>query len=63
VRRAPSLAVSRPLGPGKYKVGWNLKTDDVTLEYSLQGFRVIAHKQPGVDIPMLGASFERDFSI
>lgn len=33
IKKAPSLAVSRSLGPGKYKFGWNLKTDDLALEY------------------------------
>lgn len=36
LRKAPSLTVSRPLGRGKYKVGWNLKTDDVVVEYTVE---------------------------
>ncbi|GBG00260.1 hypothetical protein Rsub_12904 [Raphidocelis subcapitata] len=62
VRKAPSLAVSRPLGRGKYKVGWNLRTDDVTLEYTLEGVRFLAHKRPQELAPLIGVSFERDFS-
>lgn len=62
VKKAPSLAVSRPLGGGKYRVGWNLKTDDVTVEYAIQGVRLLMHKQPNNNVPLLGASFERDFA-
>ena len=61
VRKAPSLAVSRPLGRGKYKVGWNLKTDDVTIEYTIEGVRFLAHKRPQELTPLIGVSFERDF--
>lgn len=63
LRKAPSLAVSRPLGRGKYKVGWNLKTDDVTIEYSYEGVRLLAQKRPQSNFPLLGVSFERDFSL
>jgi hypothetical protein len=38
VRKAPSLSVSRPLHGGKYKFGWNLKTDDLSLEYRCAGW-------------------------
>ncbi|KAI8469571.1 MAG: hypothetical protein J3K34DRAFT_423236 [Monoraphidium minutum] len=62
LRKAPSLAISRPLGRGKYKVGWNLKTDDVTIEYVVEGVKLLVHKRPSVQVPMLGCSFERDFS-
>ena len=41
LRKAPSLAVSRPLHGGKYKFGWNLKTDDLSLEYRWGGLGLL----------------------
>eukprot|EP00878_Enallax_costatus_P047331 GHUV01057866.1.p1 GENE.GHUV01057866.1~~GHUV01057866.1.p1 ORF type:complete len:167 (-),score=25.09 GHUV01057866.1:214-714(-) len=40
IRKAPSLAISRPMHGGKYKFGWNLKTDDLTLEYTYKALKV-----------------------
>lgn len=63
LRKAPSLAVSRPLGPGKYKVGWNMKSDDVSVEYvSNSGAKAILLKSPKSNVPVVGVSFERDLS-
>jgi hypothetical protein len=44
------------------QVGWNLKTDDITIEYNVEGVRLLAHKKPNA-FPLLGVSFERDFSL
>jgi len=63
VKKAPSLAVSRPIGSngGKYKFGWNLKTDDLSLEYSYKALKLVALKRPDVAVPRLGISMEHDF--
>lgn len=61
VRKAPSLSVSRPLHGGKYKFGWNLKTDDVSLEYSYKALKFVAFKSPKQPVPRVAASIEHDF--
>jgi len=61
VRKAPSLAISRPLHGGKYKFGWNLKTDDLSLEYTYKALKFAAFKRPDQPIPRLAASVEHDF--
>jgi hypothetical protein len=43
--------------------GWNLKTDDLSLEYSYKALKLVALKQPDVAVPRLGISFEHDFEI
>lgn len=63
VRKAPSLSVSRPLHGGKYKVGWNLKTDDVSLEYSYKALKFVAFKSPKQPVPRVAASIEHDFEV
>jgi hypothetical protein len=60
VRKAPSLAISRPLHGGKYKFGWNLKTDDLSLEYSYRALKFVAFKSPNQPVPRVAASFEHD---
>eukprot|EP00882_Tetradesmus_deserticola_P001783 GHRQ01001915.1.p1 GENE.GHRQ01001915.1~~GHRQ01001915.1.p1 ORF type:complete len:223 (+),score=125.11 GHRQ01001915.1:145-813(+) len=60
VKKAPSLAISRPLHGGKYKLGWNLKTDDLSLEYSYQALKFVAFKSPSQPVPRIAASFEHD---
>lgn len=40
IKKAPSLAISRPMHGGKYKFGWNLKTDDLALEYTYKALKV-----------------------
>lgn len=63
VRKAPSLSISRPLHGGKYKFGWNLKTDDLSLEYSYKYIRLLALKSPNQPVPRLAASLEHDFEV
>jgi hypothetical protein len=63
VRKAPSLSVSRPLHGGKYKFGWNLKTDDVSLEYSYKALKFVAFKSPKQPVPRVAASIEHDFEV
>eukprot|EP00775_Hariotina_reticulata_P004888 gene4888-5133_t len=63
VKKAPSLAISRPLHGGKYKFGWNLKTDDLSLEYSYKALKFVAFKSPKDTIPRIGASFEHDWEL
>eukprot|EP00879_Flechtneria_rotunda_P000684 GHRR01000801.1.p1 GENE.GHRR01000801.1~~GHRR01000801.1.p1 ORF type:complete len:224 (+),score=75.87 GHRR01000801.1:2107-2778(+) len=61
VKHAPSLAISRPAHGGKYKVGWNLKTDDMSLEYHYRALKFAALKSPTQNIPRIAASVEHDF--
>lgn len=60
--KAPLLGISRPIGQGKAKISWNLKTDAVSLEYTIQHFKVAAHKEPGVPVPRLAASIEKSLT-
>jgi hypothetical protein len=41
--------------------GWNLKTDDLSLEYNLRGVKLLALKRPALAVPTLALSVERDF--
>lgn len=66
LKRAPSLAVSRPVNGGKggrVKLGWNLKTDDLTGEWHYDAFRVVAVKRPDVAVPTVGVALERAFNV
>jgi hypothetical protein len=66
LKRAPSLAVSRPVNGGKggrVKLGWNLKTDDLTGEWLYNAFRVVAVKRPDVAVPTVGVALERAFAV
>lgn len=63
VRKAPSLSISRPLHGGKYKFGWNLKTDDLSLEYTYKALKFAALKSPGQNVPRVAASFEHDWEL
>lgn len=60
VKKAPSLAISRPMHGGKYKFGWNLKTDDLSLEYGYKALKFVAFKSPNQPVPRVAASFEHD---
>lgn len=61
VKKAPSLAISRPMHGGKYKFGWNLKTDDLSLEYTYKALKFVALKSPNMNVPRVAASIEHDF--
>lgn len=61
VKKAPSLAISRPMHGGKYKFGWNLKTDDLSLEYTYRALKFVALKSPKDNVPRVAASIEHDF--
>lgn len=66
LKKAPSLAVSRPVNGGKggrVKMGWNLKTDDLTGEWQYDAFRLVAVKRPDVAVPTIGVALERAFSV
>lgn len=63
VRKAPSLSISRPLHGGKYKFGWNLKTDDLTLDYTYKYLKFVAFKSPKQNVPRVAASIEHDFEV
>jgi hypothetical protein len=66
LKKAPSLAVSRPVNGGKggrVRLGWNLKTDDLTGEWQYQAVRVVAVKRPDVAVPTIGVALERAFVV
>lgn len=47
----------------RYKFGWNLKTDDLSLEYAYKALKFVAVKSPKDTIPRIGASFEHDWEL
>lgn len=41
--------------------GWNLKTDDLSLEYTYKALKFVAFKAPSQQVPRVAASIEHDF--